>query len=42
MIDNFSKCAEAYTLPNQEAETVTDCIVNRWIAHHGILDKDTQ
>ncbi len=36
MIDYFSKWAEAYALPNHEAKTVADCIVNRWIAHHGI------
>ncbi len=36
MIDYFSKWAEAYALPNHKAETVADCIVNRWIAHHGI------
>ncbi len=36
MIDHFSKWAEAYALPNHKAETVADCIVNRWIAHHGI------
>ncbi len=29
--------AEAYALPNHNAETVADCIVNWWIAHHGIL-----
>ncbi len=37
MIDYFSKWAEAYALPNHKAETVADRIVNRWIAHHGIL-----
>ncbi len=37
MIDYFSKWAEAYALPNLKAETVADCIVKRWIAHHGIL-----
>ncbi len=36
MIDYFSKWAEAYDLPNHKAETVDDCIINRWIAHHGI------
>ncbi len=36
MIDYFSKWAEAYSLPNHKAETVADCIVKRWIAHHGI------
>ncbi len=36
MIDYFSKWAEAYALPNHRAETVAECIVNRWIAHHGI------
>ncbi len=36
MIDYFSKWAEAYALPNHQAETVADCIVNWWIAHHGI------
>ncbi len=36
MIDYFSKWAEAYVRPNHKAETVADCIVNRWIAHHGI------
>ncbi len=37
MIDYFSKWAEAYVLPNHKAETVADCIFNRWITHHGIL-----
>ncbi len=37
MIDYFSKWAEAYALPNHKAETVADCIINRWIVHHGIL-----
>ncbi len=36
MIDYFSKWVEAYALPNHKAETDADCIVNRWIAHHGI------
>ncbi len=36
MIDYFSKWAEAYALPNYKAETVSDCIINQWIAHHGI------
>ncbi len=36
MIDYFSNCAEAYALPNHKAETVADCIVNQWFAHHGI------
>ncbi len=36
MIDYFSKWAEAYALLNHKAETVADCIVKRWIAHHGI------
>ncbi len=36
VIDYFSKWAEAYALPNHKAETVADCIVKRWIAHHGI------
>ncbi len=36
MIDYFSKWADAYALPNHKAETVVDCIFNRWIAHHGI------
>ncbi len=36
MIDYFSKWAEAYALPNYKAETVADCIVNCWIANHGI------
>ncbi len=36
MIDYFSKWAEAYALPNHKAETVAECIVKRWIAHHGI------
>ncbi len=35
MIDYSSKWAEAYALPNHKAETVAECIVNRWIAHHG-------
>ncbi len=36
VIDYLSKWAEAYALPNNKAETVADCIVKRWIAHHGI------
>ncbi len=36
MIDYFSKWAEAYALPNHKAETVADCIVKWWIAHHRI------
>ncbi len=36
MIDYFSKWAEAYACPNHQAETVADCIINCWIAHHGI------
>ncbi len=36
MIDYYSKRAEVYALPNHKAETVADCIVNCWIAHHGI------
>ncbi len=36
MIDYYSKRAEAYALPNHKAETVANCIVTRWIAHHGI------
>ncbi len=27
----------AYALPNHKAETVADCIINPWIAHHGTL-----
>ncbi len=36
MIDYFSKGAEAYAILNHKAEPVADCIINRWIAHHGI------
>ncbi len=36
VIDYFSKWAEVYALLNHKAETVADCIVKRWIAHHGI------
>ncbi len=36
MIDYFSKWAVVYALPNHRAETVAECIVNHWIAHHGI------
>ncbi len=36
MTDYFSKWAEAYALPNHKVETVADCIINQWIAHHGI------
>ncbi len=36
MIDYFSKWVESYALPKHKAETVADCIVNCWIAHHGI------
>ncbi len=27
MIDYFSRCAEAYALPNHKAETVADCML---------------
>ncbi len=37
IIDYFSKWTEAYALPNHKAENVAACIVNHWIAHHGIL-----
>ncbi len=36
VIDYFSKWAEAYTLLKHMAETVADCIVKCWIAHHRI------
>ncbi len=36
IIDYFSKWAEDYALPSHRAETVAECIVNHWIAHHGI------
>ncbi len=36
MIDYFSKWSEDYAVPNHKAETVAECIVNRWIDHHGI------
>ncbi len=36
VIEYFSKWADAYALPNHKAETVADCIVKHWIAHHGI------
>ncbi len=36
MIDYFSKWAEAYAIPNHKVEAMADCIVNCWIAHHGI------
>ncbi len=36
VIDYFSKWAEAYALPNNKAETVAECIIKRWIAHHRI------
>ncbi len=36
MIYYFSKCADAYALPNHKAETVADCIFKWWIARHGI------
>ncbi len=36
MIDYYSKWAEAYAVLIHQAETVADCIVNCWIAHHGI------
>ncbi len=36
MIDYYSKWTETYALPNHKAETVANCIVTQWIAHHGI------
>ncbi len=36
MIDYFYKWAEAYALPNHKAETIAECIIKRWVAHHGI------
>ncbi len=36
MIDCYSKSTEAYALPNKKAETMADCIINCWIAHHSI------
>ncbi len=36
MINYFSKWAEDYAHPNHKVETVADCIINQWIAHHGI------
>ncbi len=35
-VDYYSKWAEAYALPNHKAETVANCIVTKWIVHHGI------
>ncbi len=34
MIDYYSKWAEVYARPNHKAETVANCIVTKWIAHH--------
>ncbi len=39
MIDYISKWAETYTLLNHKAETVAECIVKWWIAHHVTLIK---
>ncbi len=36
MTNYFSKCTDFYALPNHKAETVAECIVKCWIAHHGI------
>ena len=33
--DTFTKWVEAYPLPNIEAATVAEAIVNNWIATHG-------
>ena len=35
LIDHFSKFADAYALPDHTAETVANCIVNRWIKYFG-------
>ncbi|KAG5885997.1 hypothetical protein JTB14_025391 [Gonioctena quinquepunctata] len=35
-MDYFSKWAEAYALPNQEAITVADVLVKEWICRFGI------
>ena len=34
--DYFTKCVEAYPLPNQEAETVSEVLVKEWICRFGI------
>ncbi len=38
MGDFFSKWAEAAPLPNQEARTVADAIINQWVSRFGVLD----
>lgn len=35
-IDYFSKWPEAYPLPNQEATTVAEVLVNNWICRYGV------
>jgi hypothetical protein len=36
VMDYFSKWAEAYALPNQEAATVADVLVKEWICRFGV------
>ena len=33
--DTFTKYTQAYAMPNQEAETVADILVNNWICRYG-------
>lgn len=35
-MDYFSKCPEAYAIPNQEAETVAVVLVENWISRYGV------
>ncbi len=40
MADFFSKWAEATPLPNQEARTVADAIINHWVSRFGVPDSN--
>ncbi|XP_017298817.1 protein NYNRIN-like [Diaphorina citri] len=32
----FSKWPEAFAIPNQEATTVADCLINHWVSRFGV------
>ena len=38
-VDHFTKYAEAYVVPDCSAETVSRCLVNRYIPVHGVPDR---
>ncbi|KAI5753631.1 hypothetical protein M8J77_001985 [Diaphorina citri] len=36
IMDYFSKWPEAFAIPNQEATTVADCLINHWVSRFGV------